>query len=68
MSVLSPLMDPVIDQQRQIRHIYQLEVISDLLLREALAGAESAGGKVEYLALRESNTSPGASVCTSQSS
>ena len=31
---------------------------TDLLLREMLAGAESAGGKVEYLALRESNISP----------
>ncbi len=31
---------------------------TDLLLRESLAGAESAGGKVEYLALRESNIAP----------
>ncbi len=31
---------------------------TDLLLRESLAGAESAGGKVEYLALRESTISP----------
>ena len=31
---------------------------TDLLLREMLAGAESAGGNVEYLALRDSNISP----------
>jgi len=31
---------------------------TDLLLREVLAGAESAGGKVEYIALRDSHISP----------
>ena len=31
---------------------------TDLLLREVLAGAESVGGNVEYLALRDSNISP----------
>ena len=31
---------------------------TDLLLREMLAGAESAGGEVEYLVLRDSNISP----------
>jgi multimeric flavodoxin WrbA len=31
---------------------------TDLLLREALAGAESTGGKVEYVALRDNNIAP----------
>ena len=31
---------------------------TDLLLREVLAGAESAGGEVEYIALRDHNISP----------
>ena len=31
---------------------------TDLLLREVLGGAESAGAKIEYLSLRDSNISP----------
>jgi multimeric flavodoxin WrbA len=31
---------------------------TDLLLREVLAGAESAGGEVEYITLRDYNVSP----------